>query len=691
MEKYLPSQDLYGQIARLWILRGLAQPHETRRLSRTLEMTSVLESVGFNTDLIESAKSKPGQRRIIAKWIQDQKEVMEKKPPSMPEPLNRNLKFLGARFKLNTVELSILAVRCVAELEEKLGEAFAAFEGRTDCKIATLISAMILVPREKVARAISPDASLTSLRLIRHAEEIGNFNERVIPIAGLAKALLSPQKTVNTLLSFIVQTAPKPRLSATDFPHLAQHLETLLPYLANAVRERVPGVNILLHGEPGVGKTELARLMAQQLGLTLFEVMVEGRSGESLDPPSRQGSYRLLQGILERRRKSVILFDEMEDVMPYAGHSIFDSGERKSGQRKAWMNRLLETNPVPTIWISNRVSHVDTAFLRRFGYVLKIDSPPRSVRRKVIKERMAAFAPSDAFLDRSAEQRGLSPACVGAISKVLTTSATDASNLESRYDLIAQERLVVLGGSRRPARYTMPEHWQPEFINANVEPLSLVSRLRTMGRGSLLLYGPPGSGKTALAHWLAQSMDLPLLVKRASDLHTPWFGETEQLLGNMFREAHQDGAVLLLDEADSFLFDRRSAQKSWEVGHVNELLTQMECFNGYFVCATNFLEALDSAALRRFSIKIHFDWMRAEQIEFAFQETLKQLGISDVATGETLNQLRRVSPLSAGDFKAATQSVRLMHSVPNARDLLNALMEQCAARESPTKRIGFLS
>jgi transitional endoplasmic reticulum ATPase len=71
--------------------------------------------------------------------------------------------------------------------------------------------------------------------------------------------------------------------------------------------------------------------------------------------------------------------------------------------------------------------------------------------------------------------------------------------------------------------------------------------------------------------------------------------------------------VLLLDEADSFLQDRTLAHCQWEVTEVNELLTQMEAFDGLFICATNLLDRLDPAALRRFGLKLEFLALRPEQ------------------------------------------------------------------------------
>ena len=95
-------------------------------------------------------------------------------------------------------------------------------------------------------------------------------------------------------------------------------------------------------------------------------------------------------------------------------------------------------------------------------------------------------------------------------------------------------------------------------------------------------------------------------------------GETEQNMAGMFREAENEKAVLLLDEADSFLQDRRGAQRTYEVTEVNEMLQGMERFDGIFVCTTNLMDRIDQAALRRFTFKIRFKPLTAVQREKMF-------------------------------------------------------------------------
>ena len=105
----------------------------------------------------------------------------------------------------------------------------------------------------------------------------------------------------------------------------------------------------------------------------------------------------------------------------------------------------------------------------------------------------------------------------------------------------------------------------------------IVEALRRKGFGTLCFYGPPGTGKTALAEHLAAELRRPLMIRQASDLVSKFVGETEQNMAKMFAEAEAEQAVLLLDEADSFLRSRRLAERHYEVTRsLLEVFTEAE-------------------------------------------------------------------------------------------------------------------
>ena len=195
------------------------------------------------------------------------------------------------------------------------------------------------------------------------------------------------------------------------------------------------------------------------------------------------------------------------------------------------------------------------------------------------------------------------------VSAVLT--GLDAEQVLTR---VMNNTLERLGAARLPEIDAITTiNYRLELLNADCDLARLQEGLGRVGEGRLCLYGPPGTGKTAFGRHLAQALDRPLLVKRASDILSPYVGMAERNIAQMFREARADGAVLLLDEADSLLRDRQGAQRSWEVTQVNEMLTQMEEFRGIFIASTNLMNSLDAAAMRRFDACIRLGYLAPAQ------------------------------------------------------------------------------
>ena len=231
-------------------------------------------------------------------------------------------------------------------------------------------------------------------------------------------------------------------------------------------------------------------------------------------------------------------------------------------------------------------------------------------------------------------------------------------------DLIERQlKNADLALGRKPDLVQRPSVTQYSLDMLNVESRyelpRVVAALKARGHGCLCFHGAPGTGKTALAEHLAQQLERPLMIRRASDLVSKFVGETEQQMAAMFREAEAEKAVLLLDEADSFLQDRRGAQRTYEVTEVNEMLQGMERFAGIFICTTNLMDSIDQAALRRFTFKIRFKPLTAEQRETMF--VVEALG-GDASRLDAAHaaRLAKLDQLCPGDFAAVKRQVEIL-------------------------------
>ena len=181
------------------------------------------------------------------------------------------------------------------------------------------------------------------------------------------------------------------------------------------------------------------------------------------------------------------------------------------------------------------------------------------------------------------------------------------------------------------------------------------------------------------AKYLADRLGVEVILKKASDLISPYVGETEQNIAAAFAQAKSKKAMLIFDEADTFLQDRNNAVRSWEVAQVNEMLTQMESAEYPFICTTNLLDTLDEASLRRFTFKIKFDFMTQEQVNLAVEHFF---GIKNANVN--------LNGLTAGDFATVKKKTDFL-GVNNLDEIVEMLKEEIKVKKSKTLQnsVGF--
>ena len=233
----------------------------------------------------------------------------------------------------------------------------------------------------------------------------------------------------------------------------------------------------------------------------------------------------------------------------------------------------------------------------------------------------------------------------------------------------------------------MPEperdtNYDPALVNADCSLSGLTDRLVHPDADravSFLLSGPPGSGKSAWVRYLAGRMGLPVMQKRASDLLDAYLGGTERNIAESFAEARNANAFLVFDEADSLLLERANAVRSWEISQVNEMLTWMEQHALPFACTTNLPDRLDRASLRRFVVKVRFEFLTQAQARLAFQRFF------GMAAPLAVDGLRTLTP---ADF-ALVRRRAAVSGVSDPAELARLLAAECDGRIGGRLAVGF--
>jgi SpoVK/Ycf46/Vps4 family AAA+-type ATPase len=519
------------------------------------------------------------------------------------------------------------------------------------------------------------------------------FGAKLELLHGLDEQLLIEQEKPFNIFSDNFVVVPEASLAADRFTHLQPKFDHLKNYLAHEIKQQTAGVNILVYGPPGTGKTEFARTLAKTIDAHLFEIAFAYRNGQRIEGARRLSSYALSQQILAQRGNSLIVFDEIEDIdAPFEDDDdIFASNRGRRQNRKGWFNKLLETNAVPAIWISNRIRHIDPAHLRRFNYHLHIDVPPASVRTSMLAEQVKPLGVAETWCRRMAINNRLEPAMIARATSVV--SAMRDAGVTAEPEGLLEEVITASLSAQHIRHSTSPIpvesiQYRLDAINAGSDLSVIVNGLLAHPHARLCLYGPPGTGKSAFALHLAQQLGMPAHIRRASDILGAYVGETEQNIAEMFRRAKLDNAVLILDEADTFLFSRASAHRHWEVSAVNELLTQMEAFEGLFVATTNSINALDAASMRRFDAKVEFRYLKKAQIALLLREACELLKIETADCDGAVAGLRNLTP---GDFATVVRQARFS-PVKGLQDLIGRLDSEVRHKlDGDMRSIGFVT
>ncbi len=485
------------------------------------------------------------------------------------------------------------------------------------------------------------------------------------------KIIENKYKTKKDILNLLISPINKTKLTKQNFDYIKEEFQTCYNLLNYFKKHHTKGLNIMIYGVPGTGKTEFAKVIANSLGLDLFSI------SENQDyDHNRLSDILTTQHLINKDKKSIILIDEAEDIFPMPFLTKKDTS-------KLFINRILENNETPVIWISNNISYLDKAYTRRFSFIFEIQKPDNNAKRTIWENILKEYKyeiPKEA-LDNYISMFDMPPAYIA--------NAIKSAKMVKDY-----KKIPYFLNNTQKAMYgyipnTEEKHekdFSTEFINADTNLIKLSENIKNKGikKFSCCLYGAPGTGKSAFAEYLANKLGLKILKKRASDIMGKYVGETEQNTAKAFAEAKSTNSLLIFDEADSFLRDRTLAHNSWEVSAVNEMLTQMENHPLPFICTTNFMRDLDQAVLRRFTFKVKYDYLTKDQIKKAFEYFL------NTPAPENISSLEYITP---GDFMVVKNKINILDISSNKEMLDLLLQEQKMKKESNQSKqsIGFIN
>lgn len=439
---------------------------------------------------------------------------------------------------------------------------------------------------------------------------------------------------------------------------------------AKAVMEKVDNAKILLYGASGTGKTSFAKSLAEYCGKTPY----------SLD--DNDTLWLASHSISENE---VLIIDEADNLF---NEGLFDF---MRDAKKSEMNKQLDSIDSQCIFLANTIKRVDKSVLRRFNYIVEFKELSISENEQIWRKNIDKI---DKILSDNevTEYAHKYPLPIGIVSMAVDTALKVSKKKEKRkkvFEEIMKSHNKVRNGKVRKMHPKV--NFDTSFLNTDVSVDTIKSYINQYTkmqnkdiRCGLLFHGVPGTGKTEFARYLAELSGYEHTTMRVSDFLSPYVGETEQNIAKAFKKAEEKNMVLIFDEADSLLLDRKGASKNWEITQVNEFLAQLDSYKGIFIATTNYVKNFDMAAMRRFDWKVEFNAIESSKIYNAFCHFFPNVDFSRYK-----DKMKSFKNITAGDIAVLTSKFKFEKKILAEKVIEQAEIELKYKENHTQKSVGF--
>jgi Holliday junction resolvasome RuvABC ATP-dependent DNA helicase subunit len=423
-------------------------------------------------------------------------------------------------------------------------------------------------------------------------------------------------------------------LSLDDFSYKGEDLEYVVELIKNAVERKEKGVNIILHGPPGSGKTALAETIATHLGYKLY-VAGEEDDQSAMDvsvmmeydfiPPdmmqtseARRASLQRMQAMLKDSEKTVLLFDEIEDLL-LKGTDTSKSADTDS---KIKTNRLLEDNPVVTIWTGNDPEKFHEAVRQRFTISLHMGYPPTKIRQKIWQRQleMNNVSLSDEETLSLAREYQAPP-------RMIAKAAKAAGRMNDKMKAIKKSlqsdaRLSFGNVNVIKSQDSVTSDFDLSLINAGDNTEEKVADLINRGNKrepfSLLAKGKKEEGLQTTLRYIAENTTMNIMeVSMGALLAESPFSSPANNIASAFATAANEGAFLVVHNVDLIVANPTKETVEWNSG-LAALFNDCADEHSLPYAVTTSLD-LPEIFTHRYSDELKFGFMRKEQFNSAMK------------------------------------------------------------------------